>query len=654
MANDRQELEELRRIDELERKAAGGKTEAKKPSVSKEESGFGDSAKAFGKSLVEALPAAGGGFAGMEAGAALGSLAGPVGTLAGGLIGGIGGAYLGEKAGETAGEMIPEETKKEAGFGEQQRKQERKQNSLASTLGTLTPDVMALGPSLVRATRYGGQLINKLTGKPVEAQAQKVMQAAKSAEEQGGKALTAAEQEQATLQAKQQGKTAQELQAEKTRAEIAGKAETKAETQKGKALTELPGVKTKLEGEGFKPIPKTATDVGNYIRDQAEKFVTGIKAQRNTAAKTSFENAKNEAALNQSLGRYVDTKPLTSEIDQLINKGGSTDYIRSLSQLKADIAATKDFEGLEIIRRKLGDAAFGLPEEGYKAIGQGFSKKMYGDLAGQMRKYSSDFDKYLEDYKRLSKTIESHGTKVGKSLTETQDAGGKYYAKTAEQVAKDIFSSPEKYKILVDSVGGNKQVAEAAARRYFAGLLESANTPAAVSKIFKDNRALLQEIDKQGGTLQKEITDKYLTSISKSERRAGEAKEIVKQAGETQKTIAANAKDFDREVENKLKGIAGSKTLFSDSVSSLSSAKPGKAMDAFESSLSKIRTAEEKSGVQILPESEIQNLRNQVQQLDKLYDAQQRNILAAKITSRLLGLTGAFYTGKEVLDYMSK
>ena len=121
MANDRQELEELRRIDELERKAAGGKTEAKKPSVSKEESGFGDSAKAFGKSLVEALPAAGGGFAGMEAGAALGSLAGPVGTLAGGLIGGIGGAYLGEKAGETAGEMIPEETKKEAGFGEQQR-----------------------------------------------------------------------------------------------------------------------------------------------------------------------------------------------------------------------------------------------------------------------------------------------------------------------------------------------------------------------------------------------------------------------------------------------------------------------------------------------------------------------------------------------------
>lgn len=159
MANDRQELEELRRIDELERKAAGGKTEAKKPSVSKEESGFGDSAKAFGKSLVEALPAAGGGFAGMEAGAALGSLAGPVGTLAGGLIGGIGGAYLGEKAGETAGEMIPEETKKEAGFGEQQRKQERKQSPLASALGTLTPDVAAVGPSLVKATKYGVNLL---------------------------------------------------------------------------------------------------------------------------------------------------------------------------------------------------------------------------------------------------------------------------------------------------------------------------------------------------------------------------------------------------------------------------------------------------------------------------------------------------------------
>jgi hypothetical protein len=619
-----------------------------------EESGFGDSVKEYGKSFLESLPAAGGGLAGAEAGAAIGSFAGPVGTLAGGLIGGIGGAYLGEKAGETAGEMIPEETKKEAGFGEQQRKQERKQSPLASALGTHTPDVLALGPSLVRATRYGNQLIDKLTGKPIEAQAQKVMQVAKSAEEQGGKALTAAEQEQAALQTKQQTKTLKQLAEEQTRADIAAKAGKKAETQKGKALAELPGVVTKVEGEAYKPIPKTASDVGNYIREQAEKFVDAIKKQRNAAAKTSFDNAKNEAALNQSLGRYVDTKPLTSEIDRLIDKGGTTDYIQSLTRLKNDISATKDFEGLEIIRRKLGDAAFGLPEEGYKAIGQHFSEKMYDDLAGQMRLYSGDFDKYLEDYKRLSKTIESHGTKVGKSLTETQDAGGKYYAKTAEQVAKDIFKSPENYQIFVDSVGGNKQITEAAARRYFAGLLESANTPAAVSKIFKDNRALLEKIDPKSEGLRKELTDRYLRTISQSERRAGEAEKVVNQAGETQKTIAAKAKDFDKEVSDKLKGIAGSKTIFSDSVTSLASAKPGKAMDAFESSLSKIRAAEEKSGVQILPESEIQNLRNQVQQLDKLYDAQQRNMLAAKITSRLLGVGGAFYTGKEVLDYMSK
>ena len=139
--------------------------------------------------------------------------------------------------------------------------------------------------------------------------------------------------------------------------------------------------------------------------------------------------------------------------------------LKNIKQLKKDVEKTKSFEGLEVIRRRLGDAAFGAPEEGYKAIGQQFSGDMYKALSDQMKGYSKDFSKYLDDYKRLSKTIESYGTKIGKSLTDTQDTAGKYYVKTAEQVAKDIFSSPEKYRTFIDAVGGNKQIAEAAARR---------------------------------------------------------------------------------------------------------------------------------------------------------------------------------------------
>jgi len=403
-------------------------------------------------------------------------------------------------------------------------------------------------------------------------------------------------------------------------------------------LRELTGVRTLPEAGGFKPIPQTPTQVGNFIREQAENFVKSIKSQRDAAAKTSFANAKNEAALKQSLGQFVDTKPLISDIDQLIAKGGSTDYIRSISQLRNDLAATKDFEGLEVIRRRLGDAAFGLPEEGYKAIGQGFAKEMYKNLAGQMRLYSSDFAKYLDDYKNLSKTIEAHGTKVGKGLTETQDAGGKYYTKTAEQIANEIFSSPEKYKTFVDAVGGNRQIAEAAARRYFAGLAETARTPKAVEDLLRKNRSVLDEMP----AIRKEITDRYLSALKQSERRATAAGQIAEEAKVTQKELTKQADEIDKQVVGKLKGITEGKELFSDSVEALASAKPNAAIKTFEETvLPKIRAAEEKAGTKLLSEQQIQALRQQVQQLEKISDKTTRTrVITGVLSGYLLGEAG--------------
>lgn len=525
------------------------------------------------------------------------------------------------------------------------------------TLGEYAPAI-AGGTSLIKTLgtagyRKASDLANTLLGKKTTAQAEQVSKAARGAEETGGKVLTAAEKEQERLLAQQQAKITAEQEAQKTRQTMAETAGTKAEAKGGRSLRELAGVRTLPEAGGFKPIPQTPTQVGNFIREQAENFVKSIKTQRDAAAKTSFANAKNEASLKQSLGQYVDTAPLTAEIDQLIAKGGSTDYIRSISQLKGDLAATKDFEGLEIIRRRLGDAAYGLPEEGYKAIGQGFAKEMYKSLAGQMRSYSSDFAKYLDDYKKLSKTIEAHGTKVGKGLTETQDAAGKYYAKTAEQVANDIFSSPEKYKTFVDAVGGNKQIAEAAARRYFAGLAETAKTPKAVEDLLRKNRAVLDEIDKTvtgkpNAFVRKEITDRYLGSLKQSERRATSAGQIAEESQAAQKAMTKQADEIDKQVTGKLKGIAEGKKLFSDSVEALASAKPNAAIKTFEETvLPKIRAAEQKAGTQLLSEKQIQALRQQVQELEKISDKTTR-------TRVITGVLATYFIGQEGVSRIGK
>jgi hypothetical protein len=442
---------------------------------------------------------------------------------------------------------------------------------------------------------------------------------------------------------------------EEQKAEIAKKAALKAETQSALGLRELPGVRTMAEAGQFKPIPMTPTEVGNYIRDQAEKFLSSVKTQRNTAADKNFKDAKDIATGLEAQGKFVDTRPMIAQLDSLLAKGGTSDYLRSINQLKQDVQNTKSFEGLEVIRRRLGDAAFGAPEEGYKAIGQQFSGDMYKVLSEQMKGYSKEFAKYLDDYKRLSKTIEAYGTKVGKGIVETQDTAGKYYAKTAEQITKDIFSSPEKYRMFVDAVGGNKQIAEAAARRYFAGLAEKAKTPEKIRELIGSNRALFKEFP----FVQKEIESRYLAPLIKAEARSGAAASRVKQTEEAKEVAQAKAKEAAKAEEarfgevaetsaQKTKDIKAAQKTFSDSVQALANAKPGDAIRTLnESVLPKIREAENTTGVTLLSKQQEQALRQQVQQLEFISDKTEKARTAAKIIGGLtVGYAGTSAVGK--------
>jgi len=531
----------------------------------------------------------------------------------------------------------------------------------AEAVGEYGPGVVGGVTGLYKLGRAGlrglagtdiGQL---LLGKKTEAQRAALQKEAQALGGAGKQALTAEEAAQQQRLAvagaeKQRGVTEavsrglSETAEQEQLAKIAKDAKLKAETQAALGLRELPGVRTMAEAGQFKPIPMTPTEVGNYIRDQAKKFLSAVKDQRNAAADKNFGDAKDAAKVLEAQGTFVNTQPVVAQLDALLAKGGTSDYLRSINQLKQDIQNTKSFEGLEIIRRRLGDAAYGAPEEGYKAIGQQFSGDMYKALSDQMKGYSKDFAKYLDDYKRLSKTIEAYGTKVGKGLTETQDAAGKYYAKTAEQITKDIFSSPEKYRMFVDAVGGNKQIAEAAARRYFAGLAETTKTPEKIQDLLQANRAILREFP----FVRQEIESRYLAPLVKAETRAGaaasrlkqteEAKKIAQErAGEAAKAEQAKFGEIKETTLEKTKNIEEAQKTFSDSMQALANAKPGKAIETFDNAvLPKIREAEAKSGVRLLSDQQEQALRNQVSQLEKISDKTTRSRWAASIVSTIL------------------
>ena len=621
-------------------------------------------AAAFGKSAFESLGGAAGGLAGAEAGlaggAALGALTGPfapvaspalglVGALTGGIVGGYGGSKLQEKAGE----YVPESVKEATGFGKKQREAQTKEYPITSTIGEFAPSVAAGGKAIYDIGKLGyrsaKELASSLLGKKVAAEQARLASQAEEAAQAGKQVFTAEQQAAERATKAEQKALAQKGFSEEQRAAQAARAREKAEAAGGRTLRELAGVKTLPEAGTFKPIPQTTSEVGNYIRRQAENFVKGIKTQRSAAADANFAAAKTAAQQKESLGQFVDTSPLVKQIDSLINKGGSSDYLRSLSQVKDDLIRTKSFEGLEVIRRRLGDAAFGLPEEGYKAIGQGFAKDMYGRLANQMKGYSKEFAKYLDDYKRLSQPIEVYGTKIGKGLTETQDAAGKYYAKTAEQVAKDIFSSPEKFKQFVDAVGGNRQIADAAARRYFAGLAEKAKTSEKVEELLRDNRSLLNEIP----AIRQELTSRFLQPLKQAERRVGAAKTIEKTSKDIVKELPKSIKETDKALADKLKNIKGSETIFSDSIKTLSNSKAGEAIKNFDTVvLPKIRKAEQEAGIKILDETKIDALRQQVLQLDRVQNKIEKQILAAKISAAVLGLGAAYGTGTKTVQVL--
>ena len=107
--------------------------------------------KAFMKSAVEAVPSAAGAYGGMEAGALLGSPLGPIGSFVGGLGGALAGGYYGSKGGEKVGQAIPQQVKEATGFTKEERQKERKDYPVASTLGTIAPDVVSVAPGIVKA-----------------------------------------------------------------------------------------------------------------------------------------------------------------------------------------------------------------------------------------------------------------------------------------------------------------------------------------------------------------------------------------------------------------------------------------------------------------------------------------------------------------------
>lgn len=338
-------------------------------------------------------------------------------------------------------------------------------------------------------------------------------------------------------------------------AATAERAAGRAERQVESAYGELPGVRTEKEAGRFKPIPVSEQSVGQRLKDVVKNFVDSIKSRRGELAEKNFSDALSAARKQEADGKFVqgtsEFRKVTDYIDgrlkvitdpairreletikTAITKGVPVELsegerrvlaLRSnvtLDQIPTKINLPPTFEGLEIMRRRIGDAAFGAPQEGYQAIGQDLAREIYGKLSDSMKKYSPEFSTYLENYSRLSEPLRVTGSRVGKALVDEQlhGKGANYAVVAAEDIPKRVFKNRESYGALVDALGGNKQLAEAEAKKFFVGQMEKlGGDPKKLEGFIRDNREMLRL------TNSIDMAESYLARASAFARRAGAA-----------------------------------------------------------------------------------------------------------------------------------
>jgi hypothetical protein len=413
------------------------------------------------------------------------------------------------------------------------------------TAGEVAPAVVAGGKGLYEAGKglYGGakMLGERLAlGKTSKALAEDLRLASKK-------------------QAGQIAKTSgEEMTAAEQRAAIAGKAEEKAGRGGEIALKPLPGVTTEMEAGRFKPIAQTAQDIGTKIKDSANRVVESFKAKREVNAKINKQAAFGEAFQKEAAGQNISQtkayKDTIQEIDAMI-KNPTTDLSgvpvgeleaqlkkirgildRTIVDVDGTVIARKpaNFEGLEDARRWLRDKSYGVPAQGYDAISQQMAGHFADRIEAIQKEFSPKIEKFLTQYKKDSEPLRVFQTKVGKALTDTQLPGTDFATVAAQDIPGRVFKSKENYNALVDAFGGDRKLAEAEAKRYFASQLESKGTAKEAENFIRQNRAMLKE------TNSLPMAEKYAIDLRTYESRTGAAGQVKK----SEETIAKEKKQL--------------------------------------------------------------------------------------------------------------
>jgi hypothetical protein len=262
--------------------------------------------------------------------------------------------------------------------------------------------------------------------------------------------------------------------------------------------------KTGELGEKKKP-----SELGGSVRQFFEGEFNRLKGVREGNVQTLKTAAFDEAAAKEKSGkRYQETKAYKEAISLIDSKVKNAetgllnvgpDELNGLTAIRdvirrgvggevKDEAGNKtitytplSFQALENMRRQLRDRSFGLPAEGYDAIGQ----QRAGDLADSIekiqREFSPRFGKYLEQYKADSQPLNDFKSKLGQAILGKSETDFGKYATDAFTLADKAFYSAGSVDQLTKIAG--PQAAEQLARSFIANRIKGGSAKEILSVI---------------------------------------------------------------------------------------------------------------------------------------------------------------------------
>jgi len=319
---------------------------------------------------------------------------------------------------------------------------------------------------------------------------------------------------------------------------------------------------------------QTPTQTGTSIRDTVMPIFERLKTTRADNATKNKGDAFSYALQKEQAGQRVEQtssfKGAMKEIDAAITspdtgltnapvdavKNQLLQVKRALDPRRVDeatgtiVGKPVSFEGLETLRRFLRDRSYGLPAEGFDAIGQIQAGKLADAVEKIQREFSPSIGKFLEQYKADSEPLRAFKTKLGEAVVGKEQFDMGRFASDPAGLASKFFKTETGVKDLVTLLGGDASKAESIARGYVGDQLRNAD-----SKLIQRKIVEWRDWLPQFPRLQAELTAAE-QRLAQAERTGAKRTKLTETLREEARALPGTASEAASKLESDVLGAA--------------------------------------------------------------------------------------------------